>query len=199
MKRYNVVAICGKAGAGKDTLLAALAKKFPEAHVLISHTTRPKRDYEKDGVDYHFVTREEFIHLIETNQMLEAAEFNGWIYGTSTVELQPDKLNLGVFNPAGVESLMSHPTLNVLVILCDCPDHIRLIRQLSREQMPDVKEIIRRYGTDEADFADFNVLSDNFDADAIIISTDGSYDPDTEALGLEAPINDWADYVKKYH
>lgn len=40
--------------------------------------------------------------------MLEAAEFNGWVYGTSVLDLAEDKLNFGVFNPAGVEALDSH-------------------------------------------------------------------------------------------
>ena len=193
MKKYNIVAICGKAGAGKAALLQALAKAYPEAHIKVSYTTRPPRDYEIDGKDYHFITRDEFIQLIEEGKMLEAAEFNGWVYGTSVLDLAEDKLNFGVFNPAGVEALDSHDFLNVLLIMCDCPDHIRLIRQLSRENAPDVEEVLRRYNTDRFDFSEFDISNR---ANTIIMRTDGSLTAEEEAEVLKEYIDDWANYVK---
>lgn len=193
MKKYNIVAICGKAGAGKDALLQALAKIYPEAHIKVSYTTRPPRDYEVNGKDYHFITRDEFIQLIEEGKMLEAAEFNGWIYGTSVLDLAEDKLNFGVFNPAGVEALDSHDFLNVLLIMCDCPDHIRLIRQLSRENTPDVEEVLRRYNTDRFDFSEFDISNRE---NTIIMRTDGSLTTEEEAEVLKGYIDDWVNYVK---
>lgn len=193
MKKYNIVAICGKAGAGKDALLQALAKIYPEAHIKVSYTTRPPRDYEVDGKDYHFITRDEFIQLIEEGKMLEAAEFNGWVYGTSVLDLVEDKLNFGVFNPAGVEALDNHDFLNVLLIMCDCPDHIRLIRQLSRENTPDVEEVLRRYNTDRFDFSEFDISNRE---NTIIMRTDGSLTTEEEAEVLKGYIDDWVNYVK---
>lgn len=193
MKKYNIVAICGKAGAGKDALLQALAKIYPEAHIKVSYTTRPPRDYEVDGKDYHFITRDEFIQLIEEGKMLEAAEFNGWVYGTSVLDLVEDKLNFGVFNPAGVEALDNHDFLNVLLIMCDCPDHIRLIRQLSRENTPNVEEVLRRYNTDRFDFSEFDISNRE---NTIIMRTDGSLTAEEEAEVLKGYIDDWVNYVK---
>ena len=193
MKKYNIVAICGKAGAGKDALLQALAKIYPEAHIKVSYTTRPPRDYEVNGKDYHFITRDEFIQLIEEGKMLEAAEFNGWVYGTSVLDLAKDKLNFGVFNPAGVEALDNHDFLNVLLIMCDCPDHIRLIRQLSRENTPDVEEVLRRYNTDRFDFSEFDVSNRE---NTIIMRTDGSLTTEEEAEVLKGYIDDWVNYIK---
>jgi guanylate kinase len=193
MKKYNIVAICGKAGAGKDALLQALAKIYPEAHIKVSYTTRPPRDYEVDDKDYHFITRDEFIQLIEEGKMLEAAEFNGWVYGTSVLDLAEDKLNFGVFNPAGVEALDNHDFLNVLLIMCDCPDHIRLIRQLSRENTPDVEEVLRRYNTDRFDFSEFDISNRE---NTIIMRTDGSLTAEEEAEVLKGYIDDWVNYVK---
>ena len=61
-KQYTIMAIMGKAGSGKDTLCRALLKEpeFLNAKPIISCTTRPIRDNETDGVDYHFLTNEEF-------------------------------------------------------------------------------------------------------------------------------------------
>ena len=58
--KYTIIAIMGKAGAGKDTLLKTLlhTAPFDTANPIISCTTRPIRDYEQDGVDYHFLTTE---------------------------------------------------------------------------------------------------------------------------------------------
>ena len=71
MKKYKIVAICGKAGAGKDALLQALLRAYPEAHEIISYTTRPPRDYEVDGKNYHFITKEQFIQLIEEGKIFK--------------------------------------------------------------------------------------------------------------------------------
>lgn len=125
--------------------------------------------------------------------MLEAAEFNGWVYGTSVLDLAEDKLNFGVFNPAGVEALDSHDFLNVLLIMCDCPDHIRLIRQLSRENTPDVEEVLRRYKTDRFDFSEFDISNRE---NTIIMRTDGSLTTEEEAEVLKGYIDDWVNYVK---
>lgn len=125
--------------------------------------------------------------------MLEAAEFNGWVYGTSVLDLAEDKLNFGVFNPAGVEALDNHDFLNVLLIMCDCPDHIRLIRQLSRENTPDVEEVLRRYNTDRFDFSEFDISNRE---NTIIMRTDGSLTAEEEAEVLKGYIDDWVNYVK---
>ena len=70
--------------------------------------------------------------------------------------LNENTINLGVFNPAGVERLLDYPELDVCIIEIAADDKTRLLRQLNREQNPDVHEIVRRFGTDEEDFDDFH-------------------------------------------
>lgn len=63
MNSYNIIAIMGKAGSGKDTLLKALLQELTFTNIarpIISCTTRPIREGEVDGVDYHYLTREQF-------------------------------------------------------------------------------------------------------------------------------------------
>ena len=88
--------------------------------------------------------------------MLEATCFNDWFYGTSYEALRTDTINIGVFNPAGIEALMSHKDVEVTVFYIYASDKIRLLRQLNRENNPNVSEIIRRFKADEKDFSDLN-------------------------------------------
>lgn len=148
-----IVALMGKAGAGKDTLLNKICAEYPEYHKIVSCTTRPMRDNEKEGEDYHFLSVSQFIEKVMNGDMLEATEFNGWHYGTMKSSLI-DGINIGVFNPEGYDCLTQIPMKDVKIIgiYIRCNDKERLIRQLNREFEPNVKEIIRRYQTDEDDF-----------------------------------------------
>lgn len=148
-----IVALMGKAGAGKTAILNELCAEHPEYHKIVSCTTRPMRDNEKEGKDYHFLSASQFIEKVMNGDMLEATEFNGWHYGTMKSSLI-DGINIGVFNPEGYDCLTQIPMKDVKIIgiYIRCNDKERLIRQLNREFEPNVKEIIRRYQTDEDDF-----------------------------------------------
>lgn len=147
----TIVALAGKAGAGKDTILRYLCDNY-DVHEIVSCTTRPPREGEVDGVNYHFLTDEEFAEKVLNFDMLEATEFNNWFYGTDIASLSQDKINIGVFNPAGIDALLENPGIQVIPILVEARDKTRLLRQLNREESPNVKEIIRRYGADVEDF-----------------------------------------------
>ena len=155
-KKTKIVALCGKAGAGKDFCLHQLMMRYPEWHEIISCTTRPPREGEKEGVNYYFLSSDEFKERLFNGYMLEATVFRGWSYGTAFSALNENTINLGVFNPAGVERLLDYPELDVCIIEIAADDKTRLLRQLNREQNPDVHEIVRRFGTDEEDFDDFH-------------------------------------------
>ena len=153
---YNIIAIMGKSGSGKDTLCRALLKRpeFKNAREIISCTTRPIRDNEQDGVDYHFLTNEQFTSQILSGEMVEATVFNNWCYGTSINNLDATCLNIGVFNPEGVGLLRGRDNINLKVIYLEANDKDRLLRQLNREKNPDCHEIVRRFSADEADFSE---------------------------------------------
>ena len=74
--------ISGPSGVGKSTILHELFERRKNLYFSVSDTTRAPREGETDGVDYHFLTVEEFRHLIREDAFLEYAEFVGNFYGT---------------------------------------------------------------------------------------------------------------------
>lgn len=149
--KIKIIGICGKAGAGKDTLLRKLTQQY-QVHPIVSCTTRPKREGEREGIDYFFMTKEEFTKKLVSDEILEATEFNGWFYGTPKIGVSETDWNVGVFNPEGVTYLIDNPNIEEHIFYIDVPAKIRIKRQLNREENPDVDEIIRRYTTDKRDF-----------------------------------------------
>ena len=121
-------------------------------HEIVSSTSRPMRDYEVEGINYHFLSKAEFLEKIENGHMLEHTKFNGWYYGTSLNSLRENKINIGVFNPAGIYSLLKREDIELTVYYIDACPKLRLLRQLNREDEPNVDEIVRRYNTDNLDF-----------------------------------------------
>lgn len=78
-----LIVIAGPSGAGKSSLVGDLVRRVPGAEVSVSHTTRPARDGERDGREYHFVAEAQFHRLAKEGRMLETALVFGNWYGTS--------------------------------------------------------------------------------------------------------------------
>ena len=156
-QKYNILALFGKAGSGKDTIRNKLLELYPDRYRrLVSYTTRPPRLGEVEGHTYHFVDPNTFAAKVINFSMLEATCFNvvgdNWFYGTSIDDLTLDKINVGVFNPTAIEALVQDNRLKVLPIYISCVDKVRLLRQLEREKNPNCSEICRRFLADEGDF-----------------------------------------------
>jgi guanylate kinase len=81
--------ITGPSGVGKGTLIRRLLDRVPGLELSVSATTRPPRPGEKDGVDYHFKSAEEFDRLAREGQLLEHATYSGRRYGTPRSEVEP--------------------------------------------------------------------------------------------------------------
>jgi len=78
-----VLVLSGPSGAGKSSLISKISDSIGEYYFSISTTTRAMRKGEKEGVDYHFVSKEEFVKDIEEDNFLEYATVHGNYYGTS--------------------------------------------------------------------------------------------------------------------
>jgi guanylate kinase len=83
-----LIVLSGPSGVGKDAVLTAIKKKGDPLHYTVTATTRPRRPGEKDGVDYHFISKVEFERMIEKNELVEWANVYGNLYGVPKWELQ---------------------------------------------------------------------------------------------------------------
>lgn len=79
----NLLIVSAPSGAGKTSLVNALLEQMEGLRVSVSHTTRPRRPGEVDGVNYHFVDRPAFDAMLAAGDFLESAEVFGNCYGTS--------------------------------------------------------------------------------------------------------------------
>jgi guanylate kinase len=84
----KVFVITGPSGVGKGTLIRTLRERVPELELAVSATTRPPRAGERDGVDYHFLTAEEFERRVAAGEFVEHARYSGRRYGTLRAELE---------------------------------------------------------------------------------------------------------------
>lgn len=95
MSKGTLYVISAASGAGKTSLVAAVLQQVEALEVSVSHTTRPPREGEKDGVNYHFVAKETFEAMVEAGEFIESATVFGNMYGTSRQHIE-QQLNQGL-------------------------------------------------------------------------------------------------------
>jgi guanylate kinase len=83
----SVIVIVGPSGVGKGTLIRELKDQIPELTYSISATTRPARPGEEDGVNYYFLSKEDFHRKVDAGEFIEYAEYSGNWYGTLRSEI----------------------------------------------------------------------------------------------------------------
>ena len=81
-RRGRLFVVSGPSGAGKGTVVREALKKRPDIHLSVSATTRPARAAERNGIDYYFVTEDEFARMRERSEFLEWAQVYENFYGT---------------------------------------------------------------------------------------------------------------------
>jgi guanylate kinase len=155
-----LVVISGPSGVGKDTIIERLLKVDANLRYSISFTTRPKRDYEVDGVHYSFVTKPKFEELIGRGELLEWAEYNGYYYGTSrsrVEELQGKSLDVILkIEVRGAEQVREKRPEGVFIFVAPPSMEVLLKRREDRgsDSEKDIEER-QRLATWEMSFAEY--------------------------------------------
>lgn len=155
--------LMGKSASGKDSIYKRLRSLCPELKSIVLYTTRPMRDGEQEGMEYHFIDDAQLKKLEQSGKVIEVRTyqtvFGPWSYATvddGQINLEEkDYLVIGTLD--SYEKLREYYGKEALVPLyVTVDDGIRLERAIARERQqrePKYAELCRRFLADEADFA----------------------------------------------
>lgn len=157
--KHEKVIILGQSGSGKDFLLRKLVEKGLKP--CLKWTTRPARKFEKQGVNYNFVSDSEFIQSINENKFLAYQEFQvtpegkspeKWYYGITEEEFNNSQVL--IMTPGEFKNITPEQRKGCFVVYLDIDRSVRESRLFKREDKND--SIKRRLDADEEDFKDLN-------------------------------------------
>lgn len=162
--------ISSPSGAGKTTLTTQLLKQIPGLRFSVSHTTRAPRANEVNGREYHFISREEFIKLIDAGEFLEWAEVHGNLYGTSRQELSAADQQRGIIfdiDHQGARQIRSSEP-DVVSIFILPPSMDILLTRLRGRASDDEETVQRRFSAARDEIRhygmfDYVLVNDNLD------------------------------------
>ncbi len=164
----SIYILIGKSSTGKDTLYRELMRDPSlKLRTVTACTTRPMRDGEKEGVQYHFVTEELFREMKNEGKVMEErcyqTVYGPWYYFTAIDDSfteSEDILLIGTIESfCSIRKFFENSTLEkkVVPLYVECDDKERLLRAIERESMreePQYKEMCRRYIADCDDFSE---------------------------------------------
>jgi guanylate kinase len=167
----RVFVITGPSGVGKGTLIRLLRERVPELALSVSATTRQPRPGEEEGVDYHFLSDEQFARDVGEGAFVEWAEYSGRRYGTLRSELRrhldagrPVVLEIEVQGARQVREAMPE----AVQIFIEPPDGEALKDRLVGRGTDDPDAIARRLAVAEDELAaagefQYRVVNDRLD------------------------------------
>ncbi len=161
--------LLGKSASGKDTIYKRLRELKPEWKEVTPYTTRPIREGETDGVEYHFVSDKEMDSFEKNGKMIEERTYQTiygpWRYGTVDdgqidITKNSDYLMIGVLQ-SFISTRNYFGVDNITPIYIEVPDELRFERAKKREMLeknPKYDELERRFKADSIDFSDDKLL-----------------------------------------
>ena len=158
--------LMGKSASGKDTIYKKVKEQMPELKTIVIYTTRPIREGELNGREYHFVDDDKLKELQEAGKVIELREYNT-VHGIWRYFTADDGQFDGDDNYIAIGTLESYVQLRdyfgeerLIPIYIEVEDGLRLERALARERMqakPRYEEMCRRFLADAADFSGDNL------------------------------------------
>lgn len=142
-----MIVIVGESSSGKSTLANYLMNNYYYKKI-ITYTTREPRKGEKEGVDYHYISQEEFDKLDKMGFFAETASYNGWKYGSAKEDYTDNAVV--VLTPRGLRSIKANGVENIKAIYLKVPRRDRLIKCLKRGD--NIEEAYRRSLSDVGQF-----------------------------------------------
>ncbi|MFL3025919.1 MAG: guanylate kinase [Candidatus Neomarinimicrobiota bacterium] len=168
----NLFIITAPSGSGKSTLCKEILKRENKIQLSVSHTSRKMRPDEKNGVDYFFVTKEEFLYGIENDDYIEWDFHFDCYYGTSKSQIEqsidnktPLLLELDVKGAVSIQKLFPNMTTSIFV---EPPNLNELIQRLEKRGSDTQEEIEKRLQRIELELSyksnfDFSIVNDKLE------------------------------------
>ena len=154
-----MIILVGESASGKSSIESILEKEYGYKKT-VSYTTREPRKGEIDGVDYNYISPEEFTRKTNENFFVEIGAYNGWLYGTTKEQYTKD--TVCVLTPHGLrqikKNLENKEELDMHTFYIKVPRRDRLIKILQRGD--EVDEAIRR---NQSDVGQFDGIEDEVD------------------------------------
>ena len=154
-------------GVGKTTLTKKIQQKYPSFKISVSHTTRPPRSNEVDGVDYHFVSMEKFKELIKQKKFYEYAEIFENFYGTLKENVDQTIIDNDIIfdiDWQGTKQLSKFKNLKLIKIFLITDSKKELKNRLIKRDQNSEEEIKKRFSAFDEDIKHWN------DYDYIVIN-----------------------------
>lgn len=154
--------LMGKSASGKDTIYKKIKETMPELKTIVIYTTRPIREGETEGVEYHFVDEKKLQEFQKAGKVIELREYNTvhgiWKYFTvNDGQFDADDNYIAIGTLESYKGMRKHLGADKLVpIYIEVEDGVRLERALARERSqkePKYEELCRRFLADAADFS----------------------------------------------
>lgn len=160
-----MIILVGESASGKSTIEKILADEYGYKRT-VSYTTRPPREGEVNGIDYHFISEDEYTEKFNSGYFVETGAYNGWFYGTTRE--QYDENTVCVLTPHGLRQIKKNfGENNISTFYIKVPRRDRLIKILQRGD--NVDEAIRRNQSDVGQYdgiedeVDFVIENDNYE------------------------------------
>ena len=149
-----LIILSSPSGVGKTTLTKKIQQKYKSFKISVSHTTRPPRSNEIDGIDYHFVSKKKFEDLIKKDSFYEYAEIFGNYYGSlkKNVDnaLQSNNILFDI-DWQGTKQLSRFNNLDLIKIYLIADNKSELKRRLVKRNQNTKQEINKRFNSFEED------------------------------------------------
>ena len=167
--KKDLLIFTSEAGAGKDYLLNKCVEKFGW-HKVVSHTTRPIRQGEIDGKDYHFTSDALFLEYEENGDFIETTSYvttdGTWHYGFHKDSIEVDGIKCLILNPHGVSQFLENGYADRMIIIQVCvPTETRILRYMNRlGENPTEKQLAEGFLRLVRDIEDFREFEDSTNA-----------------------------------
>lgn len=161
-----MIILIGESASGKSSVEKELVKNG--LNKIVSFTTRPIRQGENDGIDYHYISEQDFLDRYKNNFFAEYTIYNNWHYGIAKEDCLDD--SVAVVEPYGFRQLKQMKDLHIKSFYIKVPERERLKRMVDRGD--NLMEVFRRIFSDQGVFQaidkEVDYVVENYDFDLCV-------------------------------